>query len=905
MGPFRPGRIELFRRARGGLVHPPIQLTLRYLITVAGLVGFVGNLRAQGHPEDLLRQANQLADAGNLAAARPLYARAEQAFSQLGDRKQALYAKFGRLRRDVESGSYDAYLREIDADLATPEVSADPALRLRALSVRASINMNLSTSQAKRDWQQIGAIANQLGEVRWSNRAAGQLGILAGLEGDYATALTALLGAIKKAAEQKDVAAEIYFKTFLGNGLTANNRADQAISAFDSAIDAGRRSPDTGFQVLPVIGKVRALRALKRDEEAQKMIAEALTFARAQQILGAQAELLVQSGLSWVNMKDYAAAEAALREAVQVAGKASLPRMVAQAQSGLVDLYQAKGDLEAAAKAADAAVDAVHRPEEIYSLPQHLAKKAEVRAASGQVGEAGRLYAEAASLIEGMLVNMPSSMAKSSMIAAMSRVYAGHFRLAIEQSKSYPDAFRIVERARGRGLADSLRYGKRRAEEPPVPAELRIAAIQREMRQTRSPSKIKQLLLQLEDAETELSGVESRRNRQSIREMALLGKSAVELTAFQSGLRPGELVLEFVLDEPSSYCLAVRNTGVAVHSLDSRRKIEGAVDQMLRSIRSKKEDRKSSSYLYAELIAKCRGEGAESLVVIPDGKLHLLPFGALVGTDGKYLVQTTRVFTSPSATVLHVLRDSKRPQASGPNPIFALGYTSRPDAPPSGSTSRGAFDISSAALQPLPFAKEEVLAAASAGGSGSVTLTGEDASEAKLKSAPLSRFRVLHFAAHGVGSDIYPERAGIVMRPGSASEDGLWQPREIRRQELRADLVTLSACETAVGRLEGQEGVANLARTFILAGAKSVLASLWMVDDRSTATLMSKFYSHATKGKSVAVALSDAQREMIQEFGENFSPYYWAGFLVIGDGTRQIDFGATKTDKRAASQRLR
>ncbi len=98
-----------------------------------------------------------------------------------------------------------------------------------------------------------------------------------------------------------------------------------------------------------------------------------------------------------------------------------------------------------------------------------------------------------------------------------------------------------------------------------MPAELRIAAIQREMRQTRSPSKIKQQLLQLEDAETELSGVESRRNRQSIREMALLGKSAVELTAFQSGLRPGELVLEFVLDEPSSYCLAVRNTGVAVH----------------------------------------------------------------------------------------------------------------------------------------------------------------------------------------------------------------------------------------------------------------------------------------------------------------------------------------------------
>ncbi|MBS0175928.1 MAG: hypothetical protein JSR64_17960, partial [Nitrospira sp.] len=218
-------------------------MTLRYVIAFAGLVWFVGALRAQDQPEDLLRQANRLADAGNLAAARPLYARAERAFTQSGDRKQALYAKFGRLRRDVESGSYDAYLREINADLATPEVSADPALRLRGLSVRASINMNLSTSEAKRDWQQIGAIADQLGEVRWANRAAGQLGILAGLEGDYASALTALLGAIKKAAEQKDIAAEIYFKTFLGNGLTANNRADQAISFFDSVLDAAKRTP--------------------------------------------------------------------------------------------------------------------------------------------------------------------------------------------------------------------------------------------------------------------------------------------------------------------------------------------------------------------------------------------------------------------------------------------------------------------------------------------------------------------------------------------------------------------------------------------------------------------------------------------------------------------------------------
>lgn len=905
MGPREFGRIGQRGEHRQSSPRTWYIAARRYLLAIIALLVLSTSLPGQVAPEELLQQANQLAEAGNWVAARPLYVQAERAFTQMGDRRQALYAKFGRLRRDVETGSYDDYLKEINADLATPEVAADPALRLRGLAVRASIHMNLSTSEAQQDWQEIARIAGEIGDARWSNRAAGQLGILAGMQGDYNTALNALLSAIRKAIEQKDTGAEIYFKTFFGNGLVANNRADQALALFDSALDAGRKSPDAGFQILPLIGKIRALQALKRDAQVQKLIAEALPFVRDQQILGAQAELLVQSGLSWINTKNYASAETALREAVEVAEKAALQRMVAMAQSGLVDLYRATGDMAAAEKAADAAVEAVYRPEEIYTLPQHLAKKAETKLAAGRVNEAERLYEEATSLIEGMLVNMPSSMAKTSMISAMSRVYAGHFRLAIEQSNSLSDAFRIVEGARGRGLADSLRYGKRRPEEPPVPAELRIAEIQRQIRQTRSSARLKELLRQLEIAETELAGVESRRNRQSIREMALLGKSAVGLAGFRAGLRRGETVLEFVLDEPNSYCLAIQRDRVAAHVIEERRKIEGAVDQMLRAIREKKEDLKAASYLYAELIAKCKAEGAETLVIVPDGKLHLLPFSALRTPDSKYLVQKTRVFSSPSATVLHVLRDSKRPQPSGPHPLLALGYSTQPEATLTATATRGAFDFSGASFRPLPFAKEEVVAAATAAGSGSLTLVGEEASEARLKAAPLSRFRVLHFAAHGVGSDVYPERSGIVMQPGNASEDGLWQPREIRRQALAAELVTLSACETAIGRLEGQEGVANLAKTFILAGAKSVVASLWMVDDRSTATLMGKFYEHVGRGKSVAVALSDAQREMIQEFGENFSPYYWAGFLVMGDGTRQISFGATKTDKGAASQRLR
>ena len=100
--------------------------------------------------------------------------------------------------------------------------------------------------------------------------------------------------------------------------------------------------------------------------------------------------------------------------------------------------------------------------------------------------------------------------------------------------------------------------------------------------------------------------------------------------------------------------------------------------------------------------------------------------------------------------------------------------------------------------------------------------------------------------------------------------------------------MTLSACDTGIGRLQGEEGIMNLARSFLVAGAKSVLASLWEVDDRSTATLMAHFYTHFAKGQTVAESLRDAQKEMLTEFGKDMKPYFWSGFTVIGDGTRKI-----------------
>jgi CHAT domain-containing protein len=112
--------------------------------------------------------------------------------------------------------------------------------------------------------------------------------------------------------------------------------------------------------------------------------------------------------------------------------------------------------------------------------------------------------------------------------------------------------------------------------------------------------------------------------------------------------------------------------------------------------------------------------------------------------------------------------------------------------------------------------------------------------------------------------------------------------REIRDLSLSAGLVTLSACDTGVGALEGEEGIANLVRAFLFAGARSVVASLWTADDPSTRTLMERFYRHIAEGEDKGSALRHAQMDLLAEFGDQALPFYWAGFIMVGDGSAKI-----------------
>ena len=164
--------------------------------------------------------------------------------------------------------------------------------------------------------------------------------------------------------------------------------------------------------------------------------------------------------------------------------------------------------------------------------------------------------------------------------------------------------------------------------------------------------------------------------------------------------------------------------------------------------------------------------------------------------------------------------------------------------------------------------------------------TGFAATREKAMSPALRDYRIIHFATHGFADDINPKMSWIALstvNPDGKPRNGFLRLLDIYNLDLSADLVVLSACSTALGKSILGEGLVGIVRGFMYAGAERVVASLWRVDDRSTAELMKRFYRGILQeGMAPAAALRAAQVEMSKH--ERWSaPYYWAGFVLQGE----------------------
>jgi CHAT domain-containing protein len=351
-------------------------------------------------------------------------------------------------------------------------------------------------------------------------------------------------------------------------------------------------------------------------------------------------------------------------------------------------------------------------------------------------------------------------------------------------------------------------------------------------------------------------------------------------------LRRGELLLDIVVGEDNGYMFAVTADSCRLVTLPGwkahlRRQIGVYADLLAEPLDATREsyppERLAATQQalgrailepVADLIASC-----DRVIVAPDGFYSRLPFGTLSLND-HLLMESKDVVEVPSASVLEWARED----------TVAATHIAASMLAVEGGSAAG-----------LAGAQHEV--ASLRRRYANVTLVTAAPGVLDTLAQRAQPNCILHVAAHARVSDDSPWQSGFLLDPGTSSEgaDSVSEdaPRgetvlrawEIARSHLPYDMAVLAGCETAGGRTTGGEGVLGLTSAFLSAGVPVVVSSRWAIDDRVTAVLMAKFYDRLAAGENVGSALRAAQLA-VRSNHRTSHPFYWAGFVVVGDGSR-------------------
>jgi CHAT domain-containing protein/Flp pilus assembly protein TadD len=289
--------------------------------------------------------------------------------------------------------------------------------------------------------------------------------------------------------------------------------------------------------------------------------------------------------------------------------------------------------------------------------------------------------------------------------------------------------------------------------------------------------------------------------------------------------------------------------------------------------------------LYATLIkpAEPSLKNATTVLLCPEGALNQLPWGALVVAVDKqgrptYWVERVAIGLTLSAGV-YLQAKAVRPAERGVA-IAAVSQYRRLEVAQAPKTAQ-LVRRSGRALSNLPAVKQEVAQVRRLLGKQGVVAVLEAAATPERARQLAQNARVVHFACHARADNVDPLGSGLLLAPAGSDEGLLTAADVVSKWRLRADVVMLSACETAVGQVRRYEGMYGLARAFLFAGSRSVGASLWRVDDVSTARLMGVFYRGYASGVPKAEALRRAQVALLRSKDDS-DPYYWSCFVLMG-----------------------
>ena len=567
-----------------------------------------------------------------------------------------------------------------------------------------------------------------------------------------------------------------------------------------------------------------------------------------------------------------------------------------------------------------------------------LSQLAKLELSRGNLVEARRLIEDAITTIESLRVNLKSHQLRASFLASVRKYYEFDIDVLMRLHQQRPAegfataALQVSEKSRARSLLELLREAR---------AEIRhgvdASLIEREdnLRRTIADRADQQTRLlsgkytdeqataaakEIETLTTEYDQVQSRIRQTSPRYAALIEPLPIDVAAIQKQIDDDTLLLEYALGDEKSFVWAVTPDSVKSFELPGRATVEQAAKRFYQLLterglavsgetlaqRKQRLDQADAEYpkAAAELSRMLLGPVAaelkrKRLVIVSEGVLQYVPFSALPMPAGQPLIVDHEIVTLPSASVLAVLREEFASRKSAgktvavfADPVFSasdsrLTQASTSETPPSIEAQRSAAESGLADLVRLRFSRQEAEEIARLS-SDSRNLKALDfsANRSTATDAKLGDYRIVHFATHGLINNQNPDLSGVVLSlvdEQGRPQNGFLRLYDIYNLKLNADLVVLSACQTALGKEIRGEGLVGLTRGFMYAGAPRVVASFWRIDDRATADIMRRFYEAMLKdGLRQAAALRAAQLSMWREKRWQ-SPHYWAAFTIQGE----------------------
>lgn len=656
-----------------------------------------------------------------------------------------------------------------------------------------------------------------------------------------------------------------------GDAYMALNRYPEALAAYREASARLREAGMPYDQARALWGAGTALLAQSQLDAAARALDEATDLFRTTGNLALLSGVLLERSALLAQRHDLAGARSLAAQALAFVASQDLPVQQFYAHLRLADLHrQDLGAAERHLHAARRIAEAIPLPQVLFRLHQRLGH---LRLRQGRTADARELLLSAIAYIERLRGSVASESLRVSFLEDKVAVYEDLLRLQLDDT-STPDpweAFSCAERAKARALADLLLGNGGRAFLEGATAELaalqsdlhaaytellgysapqspeRVAALRARAAQLEQAISVEQLRGLAEAAPepiaAPLSSAELRQSLQAhdgVLAYHIVGDEILAFVYVNGVLHIARAISQVSILEPLIARLASQwdrftagSVFVERHGAQLTRTAQHALGDLYRELVAP----------VAQLLAESAG-AARQLVIVPHGLLHQIPFHALYN-GSRYLIDDYEIVYAPSTTAF--VRSGTPPPQSGKALIIGVEDPLIPMV---------AQEVA-AIGECLPHAKLRT------GDAATVQAVREDAPGCA----------VLHLACHGLFRSDNPGFSALRL------SDGWLTAAEIAQFNLRGTLVALSACESGRGRVYDGDEVIGLARAFLVAGARTLLCSLWLVQDLSTASLMEAWYAGLASGHGPAAALRQAQLTVRARFPH---PYYWAPFFIVG-----------------------